>query len=232
MAKIEQGSVRDSSLRMLRAAQVSPSHGSVATTGIEINQERGRAQREVEAKLKAAFEQARKEGLAQGQAAAQADFQDRLQAEQQQLEAQIAALRKADEERRQCLHQALIDLATQQQRCVAEAEELAVELAYRAVLRLLGGKRDEREFLAETCRAGIQQVGNAVVRVRIPSQAAAFASGLSASGIEVLIDSQLDPGQCFVETSRGEMDVGLATRLEQLKQAWLNTLAEGPDRAG
>lgn len=221
MAKLEAGKVNAGTARRLSAGSAPVAEVRQARVAA-----RPSAQRELEDKLKAAFEQAKKDGLEQGQAQAAADFQKRLQSEQQALERVRQSVLDAEAGRRQEFAALLTGLQEQRDRMLREAEALAVELAFRAITRLLQARHEDRAMLAEVCSVAIQELGNSVIRVRVPQAASDLVRATIRPGIEVVVDASLQPGQCFIETPRGESEAGLATRLEGLKAALLAALNE------
>lgn len=184
-------------------------------------------QKDLEAKLKAAFEQARKDGLEQGQAKAAADYQERLSTEQRALERSRQAIADTESERRRAFSALLDALQQQREQMLAEAEALAVEIAFRAICRLLQVRQDDRTLLGEVCNVAIQELGNSVIRVRIPQAAADLVRTATRPGLEIVVDASLQPEQCLIDTLRGTSEVGLATRLDGLKHALLAELHDG-----
>lgn len=185
------------------------------------------AQREMEAKLKQAFEQARLDGLAKGQSKASADFQERLEAEKAQLRQLETNLRNQDEERRQQFDIQLRALADFKAQLEREAESMAVEMAYRAALRLIQVRAEDRTLLAEACTVASLELGTAALRIRVPTMASELLHNPPRSGLEVIVDGSLRSDQCFIETARGQSEAGLATRLENLKNALLAQINDG-----
>lgn len=184
------------------------------------------AQQEIEARLRAAFEKARDEGLAEGQASARSAFQERIQAAERKLEQQRSALRHKDAERQAALQSMLEQLRDEQQRLLADAEGFAVELALRALARLLPLRDADAPVLAESCALAVQELGGSALRVRV---APAVADGLRTrlrTGIELVVDPALRADQCFIETPRGDVETGLATRLAGITDALLAALRE------
>jgi len=229
MAKLDSNSVSNGTVRRLtvgsaRLADAPASSPARASAKQAVQQD-------LEAKLKAAFEQARKDGLEQGQAKAAADYQERLSTEQQALTSARQAVIDADAERRRQFTAQLQALQDHQQQVLRDAEVFAVELAFRAVVRLLHVRLDDRSLLGEVCSVAVQEMGNSVTRVRVPKASADLARSALRPGLEVVVDPSLQPEQCFIETQRGESEAGLATRLDGLKSALLAALHEGADGA-
>jgi flagellar assembly protein FliH len=107
---------------------------------------------------------------------------------------------------------------------VADAEAMAVEVAYAAVVRLLGDKVADRSLMQELCRAAVHDYGHPSATLRLSE--ADFASLADADvGVPVEADRRLRPGQCVVVTARGQFESGLDVRLEQMRRVLLDTLA-------
>lgn len=227
MAKLEAKSISAGQGRTLPAGSATLLAPHVAAN----ESTRQNAQKDLESKLKVAFEQSRSDGLAQGQAKAAADFQERLLVEQKALELARESVNAAETQRRQQFEGLIEALREKQHQLEHDAEILAVELAFRALVRLLHVRHEDRSLLAEACTVAMQELGSAAIRIRIPQAASALIRSHAQVGVEIVVDTSLQPDQCFVETLRGESETGLATRLEGLKQSLLNALQEGSANA-
>ncbi|WP_266158301.1 FliH/SctL family protein [Dyella silvatica] len=111
------------------------------------------------------------------------------------------------------------------------AESFAIELAYAAVLRLLGEKAADRSLIERLYAQARQAVGEGIMRLRVAPDDLADV-GHQAKGIELVADETLPVGSCLLETPRGRFDAGLDVRLELLRQALLRTLRDTPRDGG
>ena len=97
-------------------------------------------------------------------------------------------------------------------------------------------------FFARVQASAASMLGDALdVALHVaPSDEAAARDGLSAamasaahSPVRVVVDPDLAPGQCFLETRFGRIQAGLPTQLEALNQAldrwWSSDATSGPD---
>jgi flagellar assembly protein FliH len=181
-----------------------------------VDPEANRARDEQVALLK----QARELAYAEGMKAAEREIQKRVQeieadlAKSQQkslaeLETTTAALKKAA---------ASIETAINQH--AIEAEEIAIEIAYASILRLLGDKAVERILMQEICHAVSNEYGHSIATLRI-SEADSSMLESAALNMPIQIDHRLKPGECVVETARGQFACGIDVRLEALKKAFI-----------
>lgn len=232
MAKLKADDVRRTAGRVLAA----PSPSNVKVVAVPVSAAstaavaRASAQQEVEARIRSAFEKARQDGLEQGQAAALNDYQQRLQAAEVDTERLRNELRDRDSLRQREFDALLQSLRGQQRALTEQAEALAVELALRALARLLPSRSDDGPVLAQACAHALRELGTAALRVRVPVCAGEWLRGQLQPGIELLIDASLRADQCFVETPRGDIEVGLATRLAHITEALLAALQEDAAR--
>ena len=169
------------------------------------------------------FEQAREQGRAEG-----------LEQARQKIEQEVEAARLSLENRHQgvldeleCERAALRELAKGVAHAVQEhadrAEELAAEVAFAAVTRLLGQGMDRSELLLAMCSEIVREFGHPAASLRVGERDYALL-GSSELGVPLVLDRRLEPGQCVLESPRGQFDSGLDVRLEGLKQALLAAL--------
>lgn len=157
-----------------------------------------------------------------------------------EVEIASIAARFAWESQVQSQHdEAMESLAAAQEACVAAAEAMAgacvdehgwaigvaTEIAYAAVVRLLGQRYATRELMASLCVAASREVDERPVRLRV---APADFDGVvaHANGIAVEADDRLAPGSCELDTPRGRMVAGVAERLTLLRDAFIAGLSD------
>jgi len=105
------------------------------------------------------------------------------------------------------------------------AETLAVEVAYASVIRLLGEKSADRSLMLDLCRAVVREYGHPPATLRI-SEADLNLLETHQLDIPVEVDRRLAPGQCVIDTARGQFETGLDIRLAALSKALLAAVAE------
>jgi flagellar biosynthesis/type III secretory pathway protein FliH len=111
----------------------------------------------------------------------------------------------------------------QMERQAERAEEVALEVAYAALAKLLGEQYPGGEVLRALVRDGIRQAGHAVSALRVAADDAAHLADME---IKVIPDAGLSPGQCILETACGYQACGLDVRLDSLRRAFLAGLAQ------
>lgn len=173
--------------------------------------------------LQEAFAAASERGYREGWAAAQQDAAGELQREIAAASEQLRA--SADEERErlaQARHQLEALFAGLAQAIDAQArsaQEVAVEVSYAAVAKVLGEQYASRALMQSLCQQAVQTAKHRVAAVRLAPQDAALE--LAGPSVDVIADPALSAGQCVVETAAGHYDLGLDVRLEALKVALL-----------
>ncbi|MCC4590146.1 hypothetical protein LL974_03230 [Xanthomonas campestris pv. cannae] len=174
-----------------------------------------------EALLQEAFAAASERGYREGWAAAQQDAADEIQREIAAATEQLRASAYEERERlTQTRHQleALFAGLTQAIEAQANsAQEVAVEVSYAAVAKVLGQQYANRTLMQAICQQAVQTAKHRVAAVRLAPQDAA----LGLAGLSVIADSMLSAGQCVIETAAGHYEIGLDVRLEALKVALL-----------
>jgi flagellar assembly protein FliH len=178
----------------------------------------------VDEQLEAAFENAKAQGLADGRLAAEAELAKRVQAAEARLrETTDAALKKLDEERAR-----LLKLATSIEAAVLrhalDSEELAVEVAYAALVRVLGDAARERSLVADVCRAIVREYGHPTATLRVSDLDLPLLADVDL-GVPVEADRRLSPGGAVIDTARGQFECGLDVRLAAIAQTLAGTLA-------
>jgi len=176
------------------------------------------------------FEQGYRDGLRQARAEVEVvAAQARAELEQQTQDALDEAKHalRAEQDRLATVADALSSALEEDRRW---AESAAVEMAYAALLRVLGDKAAERTLVAALCEQGRRELGSEVVSVRMAEADAAVLQGL-VTGIPVMADASLPAGSCVLESRRGRFDAGLDARTQQLRHALLAALHGGEAQA-
>ena len=178
------------------------------------------------------LDEARAQGFADGLRSAETEIQARVRAAEAKIEqsheAQTERLRAANER----LAGLLRDLPDAVVRWETQTANMASEIAYAALVRLLGERNaDDASWRVELCRQALAEcrLRPGVVRIA-KSQSAGLAALAESDSIRIVGDAELAPGDCRLETHRGLYDSGLEIRLEALKQALLRGLRSGPSQ--
>ncbi len=176
------------------------------------------------AMLDQAFEQAREQGRTMGLADAEAEVARRSGAVELNLRSEYEAAHLSMEKQREKLLRLAESIQAELERFSEQCEATALEVAYAAVLRLLDQKAVERTLMQELCRAALKSHGldGAVLRV---AEDDLESVELDIPGTRIVADQRLRPGQCVMETARGQYETGLDVRLEAMRQAFLKGLA-------
>ncbi len=184
--------------------------GAVAASPEVKDQQQRNAEldRQLEARVKAAYEKGLAEGEAQWRRRGAAEVQAAVQRLARSIE-ELAGLRPA-------------------LRAEAESElvHLSVAIARRILRREIGTDPDALRGLVSAAleKVQIQEVSRARVH---PSQAAALASFLqaaSASKVEVIAEPTLEPGALIFETSRGNLDASVDSQLKEIERGLADCL--------
>lgn len=172
-----------------------------------------------------AFDAARKEGFAEGSKDAEREIAQQVEKIERRLTAvHEAAMAKLEAEQSR-LRQYISSLSGALQDYSVDAETLAVEVAYAAVIRVLGEKSADRTLLPELCRTIVREYGHPPATLRVSDvDFSLFES--TEFDIPVEADRRLLPGQCVIDTARGQFESGLDVRLEALTKALLSAVAE------
>jgi flagellar assembly protein FliH len=177
------------------------------------------------AQQKLAFEEAGKRGFAEGMKDAESEI--RLQVEKfavRMREEQAVALKRMQAEQEH-LHKVASSLQQALAGYLADAELLAVEVAFASVTRLLGDKSADRSLMGEFCHRIVNEYGHPPATLRVSEADMPLLDSIEL-GIPVEADRRLVPGQCVIDTARGQFDSGLDVRLEALRKTLLATVAE------
>ncbi len=115
---------------------------------------------------------------------------------------------------------AAIAEACTQRRAAIEAG--AVEIAFAALLRLIGQCAGDRAAVADTVRRVLEQVPDRTLQsIRLsPTDHALLEQGghgLNLGGALLVSDERVEVGGCFIDTDAGSLDGRLETQLSELK---------------
>lgn len=170
---------------------------------------------------------AEKEGHAEGLSKGLADAQKQIDARVKVIEGDLQRIHcdamMVLEETRSALSKLLDSLHEQNEQLVGWSEEVAVEVAYTAVLKVLGSHAADGNLMREICLQAIasaEQVHTAL-RVSVEDRASL---GDNWKDIVLIGDARFRRGQCALETRLGHYETGLDVRLESLKNAFLEGL--------
>ncbi|WP_369914760.1 FliH/SctL family protein [Xanthomonas sp. NCPPB 3005] len=173
--------------------------------------------------LQEAFAAASERGYREGWAAAQQDAAGEIQREIAAASEQLRA--GADEERERLAQtrrqlEALFDGLTEAIDAQARsAQEVAVEVSYAAVAKVVGEQYAKRSLMQSICQQAVQTAKHRIAAVRLSPQDAVLE--LADLQVDLIADPALSAGQCVIETAAGHHELGLDVRLEALKLALL-----------
>ncbi|HTD29841.1 MAG TPA: FliH/SctL family protein, partial [Xanthomonadaceae bacterium] len=139
-------------------------------------------------------------------------------------EEHAAALKRLQADQEQ-LRKAASSLQQAVAKYAEDAELLAVEVAFASVTRLLGDKSADRSLMGELCQRIVHEYGHPPATLRVSEADMPLLASIEL-GIPVEADRRLAPGQCVIDTARGQFESGLDVRLEALRRTLLATLAE------
>ena len=177
-----------------------------------------------QSRLKAEKE-AQAEGLSRGLAEAQKQIDSRVQAIEDELKRKHGDALKALEETRTALSALIDGLREQSERLLGQSEEVAVETAYRAVLKLLGDQAVDGALMRRICQQALASAEEAPTALRLSIEDRA-SLGDEWTDITLIGDVRFARGQCALETRMGHYETGLDVRLEALKNAFLDGLQQ------
>jgi flagellar assembly protein FliH len=160
------------------------------------------------------------DGLADGQQAGRAE----VEAIETQLREALAAA-ELNKERWSAALAALAEaFQTARVRERAAAEEVAVEVAFAALCRLLGEAHAEGQLVAGLCRTLLAESRLASpARLHLAPQDVP-ADSAHLPGLQVVPDPQLSPGMCLIRTDEGDLEGGIESRLSDMQETFLAVL--------
>lgn len=175
--------------------------------------------------VQAAFDEARARGFEEGMKDAAREIDRRVEKVAAQLRREQAEETGRLQGRADALHLLSQGMTEALSRFEREVETVSVEVAYAALIRLLGAHADKRDLLQAHCQVVMKEFGDPPATLRVSEQDLELLD-LSALAFSVEVDRRLASGQCTVETSRGQFDCGLDVRLEAMTHAFLAGLRE------
>lgn len=177
------------------------------------------------ARLQAVFDEARARGFDEGMKDAAREIDRRVERIAQSLKDEhaiaVASLKQAEEAQRQLLE----GLQGALRQYADDGEVLAVEVAYAAVARLFSDKAADRNLMLDLCRTVVREFGHPPATLRVSDPDFALLDNAQLD-IPVEADRRLAPGQCVIDTARGQFESGLDVRLEAIKQSLLSGLQD------
>lgn len=181
---------------------------------------------ELRAQAQRVFEQAHEQAMAAAETRIASEVSARVEKIEQAMRLEHeAACQALEQARRRMLASAdglQAALAPWSEAC----ELMSVEVAYAAVVRLLGDRAADKSLMASLCHAIVREYGHPPATLRI-SEEDFVDLDEHLIEIPVEVDRRLRPGQCVIDTARGQLETGLDVRLEGLSKALLQTLAQG-----
>lgn len=166
------------------------------------------------------------EGLAAGREAAEREREELLSTLRASEETRLADALAALDLQREAFRQGCVRLAMEVNDDRLWAEGLAVEVAHAALVRWSGEHALDAGWLTRCCTEIMKDMPRVRFVVRVATTDAE-ALGAAASGIDICADASLSPGECVIETPRGDLDMGIGTRMDLLRDALLDTLMKG-----
>jgi len=104
-------------------------------------------------------------------------------------------------------------------------DEVVVEAAYAALVRMLGSAAADGSLMRELCLQALLDYRQRPVVLKVTTSAVAAVAELAEpDSVRVVGDARLAMGECRLETHKGTYDTGIEIRLEGLKQAFLHSL--------
>lgn len=175
--------------------------------------------------LQTAFNEARNRGFNEGMQDATREIDRRIKQLIKELKDEHGAAMGSLQASQDDLNRLLAALPAALQNHADDMEVLAIEIAFAAIARVLGDKAADRSLLASLCRAAVREFGHSQATLRVSDDDYALIDA-AAIDIPVEVDRRLSPGQCVIDTARGQFESGLDVRLEAIKQALLHGLSE------
>jgi flagellar assembly protein FliH len=123
---------------------------------------------------------------------------------------------------------------------ITGVEDAAVEIAFEAVMKILGGALVDREGVIAVVREIIRHAKDrehVVLRVShddfglLHAHRSEFTSGGDESRLEIVADDRVALGGCLLEASGGSLDGRLEVQLQQFRDALLAVRARGAEGA-
>lgn len=103
--------------------------------------------------------------------------------------------------------------------------EVVVEAAYAALVRMLGATAAEGSLMRELCLQALLDYRQRPVVLKVAAGAVSAVAELAEpESVRIVGDARLAMGECRLETHKGTYDTGIEVRLESLKQAFLHSI--------
>lgn len=171
-------------------------------------------------RLQAACDEARDRGFDEGMKDAAREIDRRVEKIAQRLEREHADETRRLRERESALQRLCDGIADAIERFGTDSEATSVEVAYAALVRLLGESAADRELLQAHCLSVAREFGDPPASLRVNAHDLELLD-IAALPFSVEADRRLESGQCLIETGRGQFDCGLDVRLDAIRQAFL-----------
>lgn len=163
------------------------------------------------------------EGLSKGLADAKKQIDARVKVIEGDLRREHEDAMKALEETKSAFARLLKSLHAQGEQLVSLSEEVAVEAAYAAVLKVLGNHAADGNLMREICLQAIASAEEAPTVLRVSNEDFSIL-GDEWKDVVLIADPRLSSGQCALETRLGHYETGVDVRLEAIKNAFLEGL--------
>lgn len=171
-----------------------------------------------------ALDRGYQEGLAQGLAKAKEAAREQHLAWQQKSEAELARTRAQYDQAREKLEALATSLSNRMDLERDRAEEIAIEVAYSAVARVLGEEYVAGNLMPHLVRQVMKELTAEVDSIVLSNGDVDALSDID--GVSIVVDPRLKHGQCRLQTRFGNRDTGLDVRLDLLRTALLTGLGE------
>lgn len=175
-----------------------------------------------------ALEAARRDGYAEGMARAEKE----IEAASERARQTIEQAQSAESKRLETANRRMEELLQGVSQAAADADATTAtwvaEIAYAALVRFLGENGVDDALLKQVCRQALEEYRQRPVVLRVPVDEVPMLQELSAdASISIEGDARLAPGQCRLQTRKGDYDTGLEVRLDAIKQAFLRSVESG-----
>jgi flagellar biosynthesis/type III secretory pathway protein FliH len=163
------------------------------------------------------YKQAYLEGFAAGEEDGRKEAQRRASESLKRLEEALAEAETAKQRWKDGLSEAAGQFARTAQQQGEVLEQLAANVAEIAVRRIVGRLHAEHRAVEAVCRETLRALHLESAQVRVcPSDCHAFAE--LPPGIDLVADASLEPGDCVLRSPQGDIEAGLATQLNRLRE--------------
>lgn len=174
------------------------------------------------------LEVARRDGYTEGMARAEKEIEAASELARQKIE----QAQSAESKRLATAHRRMAELLQGISQAAADAESTTAtsvaEIAYATVVRFLGETGADGALLKQVCRQALEEYRQRPVVLRVPVDDVPMLRELSTdASISIEGDARLVPGQCRLQTRKGDYDTGLEVRLDAIKLAFLRSVGSG-----